>query len=116
MAKLSTHVLDAASGKPAANVTIKLYHIGSVETLIKTVSTNADGRCDEPLLAGDQLQVGYYRLEFYVGDYFQGQGLVPEGIAFLDQVPVQFGVADAEQNYHVPLLISPYSYSTYRGS
>jgi len=116
MGKLSTHVLDAASGKPAAAVTIKLYHLGVADTLIKTVSTNNDGRCDEPLLQGDQLQAGYYRLEFYVGDYFRCQGLADEAFPFLDQVPVQFGVNDAEQNYHVPLLISPYSYSTYRGS
>ena len=111
--RLTTHVLDTARGRPAAGITIEL-RTGS--TLLKTVRTNADGRTDEPLLTGDDLVEGSYELVFHVGDYFAGAGLTPEGVRFLDQVPVRFGVADASAHYHVPLLVSPWSYSTYRGS
>ena len=105
-AKLSTHVLDTANGRPAAGMRIELW---SGETLIKTTVTNADGRTDAPLLAGAELMAGEYELVFLVGEYFKSR-------AFLDRVPVRFIVSDASANYHVPLLCSPWAYSTYRGS
>ena len=111
--RLTTHVLDTARGRPAAGLTIELW---SGETLLKTVQTNADGRTDEPLLAGEALAAGTYELVFGVGDYFAAAGLAGEGPPFLDRVPVRFGVADAGAAYHVPLLVSPWAYSTYRGS
>ena len=110
--KLSTHVLDTASGKPAAGVAITLYR--GTEMLAQT-RTNADGRTDAPLLAGDALTASTYRIEFSVGDYFAGLGH-PDAKAFLDVVPIVFVVSDASRGYHVPLLVSPWSYSTYRGS
>ena len=116
-AKLSTHVLDLARGCPARDVQIELWSLaGGTRKLLKTVRTNADGRTDEPLLAAEQLQAGCYELVFYVGDYFAGE--VPAGPPgrFLDRVPVQFGIVDPTVSYHVPLLVSPWAYSTYRGS
>jgi 5-hydroxyisourate hydrolase len=110
---LTTHVLDTARGRPAAGLSIELW---SGATLLKTVRTNDDGRTDEPLLAGDALSVGTYELIFCVGDYFYRAGLGGPGVPFLDRVPVRFGVADAGAAYHVPLLVSPWAYSTYRGS
>lgn len=119
MSRLSTHVLDVASGKPASGVAIELRRIsagtGAGEILLRTV-TNADGRTDAPLLSGP-LQVGAYELVFQVGAYFRARGAV--GLtepAFLEEVPIRFGVADPDGHYHVPLLVSPWSYSTYRGS
>ncbi len=115
--KLTTHVLDTATGRPGAGLKIELLRLeDGGGRLLKTVTTNDDGRCDAPLLQGSELEAGVYELVFYVGDYFRaaGQGL-PEP-AFLDHVPVRFGVARADQHYHVPLLISPFAYSTYRGS
>jgi hydroxyisourate hydrolase len=111
--RLTTHVLDTARGVPAAGVLIELRR-GT--HLLKTARTNADGRTDEPLLAGDALEPGSYDLVFHVGDYFAGAGPAAGEIRFLDEVPVRFGVADAAAHYHVPLLVSPWSYSTYRGS
>ncbi len=111
--RLTTHVLDTAAGVPAAGVRIELW---SGETLIKTVQTNADGRTDEPLLAGEAFAEGTYELVFLVGDYFARKRLTGAALPFLDRVPVRFGVADAEAHYHVPLLVSPWAYSTYRGS
>lgn len=111
--KLTTHVLDTSAGKPGAGLRIDLYRLaGEDRTAIKTVHTNADGRCDEPLLTGGDFGAGEYELVFHVGDYFKGQ----PSPAFLDKVPVRFGVSSAGQHYHVPLLISPFGYSTYRGS
>ncbi len=104
--KLTTHVLDTAKGRPAAGMTIELFSGGK---LLKTVRTNADGRADQPLLAGDDLKAGDYELVFHVGDYFKEK-------KFLDRVPVRFRISDPAQNYHVPLLASPWAYSTYRGS
>jgi 5-hydroxyisourate hydrolase len=118
MGRLSTHVLDTALGKPAAGVTIDLYRVDDKgHHKLVTVVTNADGRTDAPLLLGDDLLVGTYELVFSAGDYLRRSGQCAEGsVLFLDQIPLRFGVPDAAQHYHVPLLISPYAYSTYRGS
>lgn len=116
-AKLSTHVLDTAHGCPARGMRIELWSLaGGARTLLKTTRTNAEGRTDQPLLAGDELKPGAYELVFSVGEYFKTQGGGTAAIPFLDQVPVQFGIADANASWHVPLLCSPWSYSTYRGS
>ena len=117
MGWLSTHVLDTAKGKPAAGVKIMLYRIsGQGHRKVKEVVTNADGRTDGPLLEGAALEAGIYELVFCAGDYLRGTGQAGEGILFLDEIPIRFGVPDAGQHYHVPLLISPFAYSTYRGS
>jgi 5-hydroxyisourate hydrolase len=114
--RLTTHVLDTASGKPAAGLTIALYRLsGDGRALIKTVTTNADGRCDQPLLQGEEFATGEYELVFSAGDYLRASGVSLPEPAFLDEVPIRFGMAEAA-HYHVPLLISPYGYSTYRGS
>lgn len=117
MGKLSTHVLDTTHGKPGARVRLQLYAIdGDRRILLKTETTNADGRCDAPLLAGDELRVGQYELVFAAGDYFANQGVDLPSPRFIDRVTIAFGVADTSQNYHVPLVVTPWSYSTYRGS
>jgi 5-hydroxyisourate hydrolase len=117
MGKLSTHVLDTAHGKPAADLRIELWLMAADgEQLLKTVRTNADGRTDQPLLDANSIAVGTYELLFHVGDYFAVAGIVLPEPRFLDVVPIRFGIADAGANYHVPLLVSPWSYSTYRGS
>jgi 5-hydroxyisourate hydrolase len=117
MGKLTTHVLDTAQGRPAANITIELWQLqGETRHLIKTVHTNADGRTDVPLLGNDALVVGVYELVFAVGAYFAGQAVLTSTPPFLDQVPLRFAIADAGAHYHVPLLVSPWAYSTYRGS
>ena len=117
MGRLSTHVLDTAKGKPAAGVKIMLYRIsGQSHRKMKEVVTNADGRTDGPLLEGAALEAGIYELVFCAGDYLRGTSQAVEGILFLDEIPIRFGVPDAGQHYHVPLLISPFAYSTYRGS
>jgi len=114
--RLTTHVLDTALGKPAAGLTIILYRVsGNAHRKIKTVTTNSDGRCDAPLLAGAEFKTGQYELVFCAGDYFRALNLPLPDPMFLDQVPVRFGMAE-ETHYHVPLLISPYGFSTYRGS
>jgi hydroxyisourate hydrolase len=114
--KLSTHVLDLVSGRPAAGVRIELTRIGPGVVLRKTAVTNADGRTDAPLLGAGELTVGIYQLEFHVGDYF-GSKNGPQGeTPFLDVVPVRFGIGDPSASYHVPLLMTPWSYNTYRGS
>jgi 5-hydroxyisourate hydrolase len=114
MGKLTTHVLDTARGVPADGLKIELFR---GETLLKSVVTNSDGRVDGgPLLEGGQLQSGAYELRFHAGDYLRRttQGLAEP--LFLDVIPIRFGVANASQHFHVPLLISPFGYSTYRGS
>ncbi|MDP3195551.1 hydroxyisourate hydrolase [Tabrizicola sp.] len=117
MGRLSTHVLDTAKGRPAAGVKIMLYRIsGQSHRKVKEVVTNADGRTDGPLLEGDALVAGVYELVFCAGDYLRTSGQADEGVLFLDEIPIRFGVPDASQHYHVPLLISPFGYSTYRGS
>ncbi|MEK1895155.1 MAG: hydroxyisourate hydrolase [Rhizobium sp.] len=118
MTGLTTHVLDTASGKPAAGLRIDLFHLeGDFRRHIKTVSTNSDGRVDGgPILIGDSFRAGTYELLFHAGDYLRALGVALPHPAFLDLVPIRFGIADVTAHYHVPLLISPYGYSTYRGS
>ena len=117
MPRLSTHVLDTVKGGPAAGMRIDLHRL-DVEGLprhLASVTTNADGRTDAPLLAGDALAAGTYRLTFHVGEYFAAAGS-PDACRFLREVPVVFGIDDPAATYHVPLLVSPFGYSTYRGS
>jgi 5-hydroxyisourate hydrolase len=117
--KLTTHVLDTMHGSPAAGLAIALWAVApesGQKTLLKTVITNADGRTDAPLLLGDELKVGVYQLEFAIGPYFAAKDSTLPSPPFLDQVPIQFGIADSNSHYHVPLLASPWAYSTYRGS
>jgi 5-hydroxyisourate hydrolase len=117
MGKLSTHVLDTAQGKPGAGVKVELYSLEEGRrTLIRQDATNADGRCNAPLLEGDALHAGQYELVFAAGDYFAAQGVALPTPRFIDRVTIAFGVADPAQNYHVPLVVTPWSYSTYRGS
>jgi 5-hydroxyisourate hydrolase len=117
MGLLSTHVLDTAKGKPAAGVRITLYRItGQSHRKVKEAVTNVDGRTEEPLLEGAALTPGSYELVFAAGDYLRASGQAGDGTLFLDEIPIRFGVADAEGHYHVPLLIAPFGYSTYRGS
>jgi len=114
MGKVSTHVLDTTIGKPASNVEIKVYKkIDGKFELIKTTKTNSDGRCDEPLLQNDEIEECSYELEFEVFDYFKSKDIKSN---FLKDVVIRFHIFDKNENYHVPLLITPYSYSTYRGS
>jgi 5-hydroxyisourate hydrolase len=119
MGRLTTHVLDTAQGRPAAGLALELWRLaGSPEdrVLLVTVRTNADGRTDAPLLEGSGLTEGTYELVFAVGDYFAGQPVTTSKPPFLDRVPVRFTVARPDGHYHVPLLVSPWAYSTYRGS
>lgn len=112
--RLTTHVLDTALGKPAENLRIDLYRVDGDELhLVKSTRTNDDGRCDAPLLSAEAMQAGVYELRFHAGDYL---GRPADGPMFLDIIPIRFGLADENAHYHVPLLLSPYSYSTYRGS
>ena len=117
MARLSTHVLDTSAGTPAAGVRIQLHLLqDGARRHVASAQTNRDGRTDHPLLAGDRLDIGVYELTFEAAQYFRGAGVVLPDPPFLDTIVIRFGVADAAGNYHVPLLISPYGYSTYRGS
>jgi 5-hydroxyisourate hydrolase len=115
MGRLTTHVLDTALGKPAAGLTIELFRIGTSAEHVTTAKTNADGRVEKPLLDGDDFKSGVYELRFHAGDYLRKTTKLPDP-AFLDVVPIRFGIASESEHYHVPLLLSPYSYSTYRGS
>ncbi|WP_425105663.1 2-oxo-4-hydroxy-4-carboxy-5-ureidoimidazoline decarboxylase [Ancylobacter sp.] len=115
--RLSTHVLDTHRGGPAQGVRVELYEVGaSARALLTEAVTNADGRTDAPLLSGAPLRAGRYELVFHVGAYFTARGLDLPGPAFLDTVPLRFGIAEPEGHYHVPLVVTPWSYSTYRGS
>jgi 5-hydroxyisourate hydrolase len=130
MGRLTTHVLDTASATPAAGLKVELFRVAahatsagtSQATSLKVVTTNADGRIDAPLLEGNAFAAGVYELRFHAGDYLRKAGralpdppLFPDPM-FLDVIPIRFGIADREAHYHVPLLLSPYGYSTYRGS
>jgi 5-hydroxyisourate hydrolase len=115
--KLTTHVLDTAGGRPAAGMRIDFAAVGPKgPTPVATVHTNAEGRTDRPLLDGDAMRTGEYELTFHVADYFRGQRVPLADPPFLDRVPLRFAIADAGAHYHVPLLCSPWAYSTYRGS
>ena len=112
-AKLSTHVLDLTTGRPAAGMKIELWRHGATPGLLKQVTTNLDGRTDAPLLDATTMAAGEYELLFAVRDYFAGRGVACD---FLDRVPIRFSLADVTAGYHVPLLVTPWAYSTYRGS
>lgn len=115
--KLSTHVLDISQGRPASGVELSLWRQSGTEwKQVTTAVTNADGRTDSPLLSGDALLAGTYELRFQVGAYFQRVGVESGSIPFLDEVPIRFGVSDPTASHHVPLLVTPFGYSTYRGS
>jgi 2-oxo-4-hydroxy-4-carboxy-5-ureidoimidazoline decarboxylase len=115
--RLSTHVLDTVSGKPAAGVRITLKELGSsAEGPLNETLTNTDGRTDAPLLGGGPLRIGTYEIGFHIGAYFAAHAVTASQPPFLDVVPIRFGIADPEGHYHVPLLASPWAYSTYRGS
>ena len=117
MGRLSTHVLDTSRGKPAAGIRIELAIVeGDSRRLLRSATTNSDGRTDEPLLSGILIETGIYELTFHAGDYFRASGVEVTDPPFLDDVVIRFGVADSTANYHVPLLLAPYGYSTYRGS
>jgi 5-hydroxyisourate hydrolase len=117
MGKLTTHVLDLANGCPAAGMRVALFSLaGGVAQPLKSIVLNADGRADAPLLEGSEHRPGRYRLVFSVAAYFAARGTALAEPPFLDEVPLDFGIASAEQHYHVPLLTSPWAYSTYRGS
>ncbi|KLN59208.1 5-hydroxyisourate hydrolase [Kiloniella spongiae] len=115
MGYLTTHVLDTASGIAASGLRIKLFRVGETVPL-KDVITNEDGRVDGPILGENEFSKGSYELHFHAGDYLTSKGLDLPDPAFLDVIVIRFGIAEADQHYHVPLLLSPYGYSTYRGS
>jgi len=115
MGKLTTHILDTANGKPAGNVAIRLYSAGEQRDLLASAATNADGRTDSALLDGDSMVTGTYELEFDIASYFAAEGNALSEPPFLGTVVLRFSVK-ADEHYHVPLLVSPWSYSTYRGS
>ncbi len=114
--KLSTHVLDLVTGKPAAGLRIELSRLSPSPAPVKSVVTNADGRTDAPLLGPSEMAAGTYQIEFHVAEYFRARGIAPDGVPFLDVVPVRFGISDPGASYHVPLLVTPWAYNTYRGS
>jgi 5-hydroxyisourate hydrolase len=118
LAGVTTHVLDVSRGQPAAGVRVELYELagGSDRELIADVVTNADGRTDKPLMSADQAHAGQFELIFHAGDYFRRRRAELADPPFLDIIPIRFGLADPQAHYHVPLLVSPWSYSTYRGS
>ena len=116
MGRLTTHVLDTMAGTPAAGLEIELWTAGEDSRRLKTVATNADGRVDAPLLEGDDLVAGRYELRFRAGAYLRTRHGVEADPLFLDEIPIRFGIADPGRHYHVPLLLSAYGYSTYRGS
>jgi 5-hydroxyisourate hydrolase len=117
MARLSTHVLDTARGLPAAGIRVDVHFVrDGTRHQVASGTTNADGRTDAPLLSGDRLETGIYELTFHAGDYFRRAGVKLPKPPFLDEVLIRVGIADATGSYHVPLLLAPYGYSTYRGS
>ena len=116
MGRLTTHVLDTANGRPGAGIAIALYRLSPARDRLASAVTNADGRCDRPLLEGEALAAGVYELVFHAGAYFAARGQGGPAPRFLDEVVIRFGIAAPDEHYHVPLLISPFGYSTYRGS
>ena len=118
MAGLTTHVLDTAHGRPATGVRVELFTVSADDSRhrIRAVRTNDDGRTDEPLMSPEEVQVGRYELVFHVGEYFHRLGLELASPPFLERVPMQFAIADPASHYHVPLLVAPWGYTTYRGS
>ena len=118
MGKLTTHVLDTAAGIPARHMSVELHRLdgGGASALLAKFETDADGRAPGPLLEGESLRAGQYSLTFRVAEYFRARGTTLPDLPFLDDVVIHFGIADPAQHYHVPLLVSPWSYSTYRGS
>ncbi len=117
MGRLTTHVLDTAQGRPGQGIRIEVFRVEDERrTRLGEVVTNDDGRCDAPILDGEAFAAGEYELLFHVGEYLRRQGVEGRDPRFLDRIPLRFGVADASEHYHVPLLLSPYGYSTYRGS
>ena len=116
MGKLTTHILDTAAGVPGGNIRIVVTRLEPDHQLVADVVSNGDGRTDSPILDGSAFTAGVYQLEFHVGEYYKNRGLSLPEPAFLDIVTLRVGLADASQNYHVPLLVSPFGYSTYRGS
>jgi len=116
MGRLTTHVLDIANGCPGAGIRIELFRPGANGQPIASATTNADGRCDAPLIEGSEFSVGEYELVFHAGDYFNNKGQTDGDQRFLGRVVIRFGVSDSSEDYHVPLLLSPFGYSTYRGS
>jgi 5-hydroxyisourate hydrolase len=117
MARLSTHILDTALGKPAKGIVVQLFQlVGDTRTLVAERVTNADGRTDTPLLSGETIPTGIFELVFHAGAYLSTCGADLPDPLFIDVVPIRFGIADASGHYHVPLLLSPWSFSTYRGS
>ena len=114
---LTTHVLDTARGVPAEGLKIELFRLkGETRALLHRLVTNADGRTDRQILPADEFATGIYELVFYAGDYLDAIGTPPEDPRFLDVIPIRFGISEADSHYHVPLLLSPFGYSTYRGS
>ncbi|UKS26542.1 hydroxyisourate hydrolase [Paenibacillus sp. HWE-109] len=114
---ITTHVLDISSGRPAKDVHIALFRIQDGKSeLLSSGATNSDGRLEGPLLSGEGYQAGVYELVFHIGDYFRGTGISLPEPAFLDQVPVRFGISATDVHYHVPLLVAPWGYNTYKGS
>ena len=116
MGRLTTHVLDTSLGLPARGLKIELWSLDGGDSLLNTVTTNQDGRTDSPLVEGAAFKAGRYGLRFHAGDYHRNAGVAVSNPPFLDVIPVRFGIADRSRHYHVPLLLSPYGYSTYRGS
>jgi 5-hydroxyisourate hydrolase len=118
LAGLTTHVLDVTRGAPAERVRVELYEFaaGDERKLVADVATNADGRTDQPLIGAAEARAGFFELVFHAGDYFRRQGAKTADPPFLDLVPIRFAIAEARAHYHVPLILSPWSYATYRGS
>ena len=115
MTKLTTHVLDTYTGKPGRGIRVDLYYVSNIRNKLNSVVLNNDGRPDKPLIEGSRFKEGHYELVFFVGEYFKKITDLPI-IPFLDEVVIKFGISNPKEHYHVPLLVSPWSYSTYRGS